>query len=35
VFVNDVRVEVPAGDFDLVGHVVQVAASTGRAGDLT
>jgi len=35
VFANDVRVEVPAGDFDLVGHVVQVAASTGRAGDLT
>ena len=33
--VNGVRVEVPSTDHELVGHVVQVAASTSSAEDVT
>ena len=33
--VNGVRVEVPAADHELVGHVVQVAASTSSVEDVT
>jgi hypothetical protein len=33
--VNGVRVEVPSTDHELVGHIVQVAASTSSAEDVT